>query len=276
MTSTVWSPDAQAAPGSVHRSARTRATTGLRSTSPMLRSRARARRRSPCTSPPMRRPFSLLLLLVALLALARASPSPAAAATTRRTSRQLLSDTFGAGERVKQRQARPRPSTSTPPASPGCPRRCASTSTGPFQGMGASEPPKFDFDLALEDARRPRADRRDLDRQEELDEARHARLHAARRRLRRASSSSGKDDASGGLSTFGVDPRPWMRGRAASSAPRISTASASSTCAPASTCPALIEDLGGLFGRAGGAAGGGGIDRRATSASSSASRSPRR
>lgn len=168
----------------------------------------------------------------------------------------LLSDTFGGGERVKSGKLDLTVDVDAAGLA-GLPSPLRIDVNGPFQGTGASRPPKFDFDLAL----KTRDGRVQIG---AISTGRKSWMKLGTRAYTLRDDAfddlvgpSGKDDAAGGLSTFGVDPRPWMEdarvvGTEELDGERVIHVQAGVDVA------GLIDDLGGLFGRAGGAAGAGG------------------
>ena len=75
--------------------------------------------------------------------------------------------------------------------------------------MGGSKPPKFDFDLALK-TQDGRVQIGAISTGAKSWMKLGTRAYTLRDGAFDGLVESGKDDASAGLSTFGVDPRPWM------------------------------------------------------------------
>ena len=232
-TRTVPALDAEATAGSGPRSARTRATTGHRSTPAMLRSRARAGRRSPCTGHHATR---TRLLTSRCSCSSRSQPAAAAEVTTRaRTRPSCCSDTFGRKQPVQSGNLDLGVSVDAAGVA-GLPSPLRIGLKGPFDSSDRAKP-KFDFDLSARHARRRACTLgRDLDGRQELADDRRPRVHASGVRVREP-----HEGRSGDRRTAGRPLDVRRRSRAAGCAtftrsePRTSTASASSTCAATST-----------------------------------------
>ena len=205
----------------------------------------------------MRRPPPPFLLIVVLLALsAVAATGCGGGDDDPKKVSALLSDTFGEGERVTSGKLDLTVDVDAAGLA-GLPSPLRIDVNGPFQGTGASKPPKFDFDLALKTRDgRVKIGAISTGKKSWMKLGTHAYT------LRDGAfddlvSPSAAGDASGGLSTFGVDPRPWMEDPRIVGTEELDGEPVIHVKAGVDV-PGLIEDLGGLFGRAGGAAGGGG------------------
>ncbi len=200
----------------------------------------------------MRRPLRLTFLLVTLLALIAAGCG-GDGGSGQKTS-ELLSDTFGKGARVNSGKLDLTVDVNAR-GLVGLPSPLRIDVNGPFQGVRGTKAPKFDFDLALKTR-----DGRVVIGAISTGTKSWVKLGTRAYALPSGSfdglvSGAGKDDASAGLSTFGVDPRPWMRdvrdlGAEDLGGERVVHLRAGVDVA------GLIDDLGGIFGRAGGVAGG--------------------
>jgi hypothetical protein len=204
----------------------------------------------------MSRLRSTLPLLLALLALGALVGAGCGGGDDGAKVASLMSDTFSEGERVKSGKLDLTVDVDAAGLS-GLPSPLRIDVNGPFQGMGGSKPPKFDFDLAL----KTRDGRVQIGAISTGADS-WMKLGTRAYTLRKGAfdglvESSGGGDASAGLSTFGVDPRPWMNDTKIVGTEDLDGERVVHLRAGVDV-PALIEDLGGLFGRAGGAAGGAG------------------
>lgn len=218
----------------------------------MLRSRARAGA-DRLAQAPMRR-FLRPSLLIATTLLALVAAGCGGEDSAEKTSK-LLSDTFGAGERVNSGKLDMTVDVNAAGLA-GLPSPLRIDVNGPFQGMGESKAPKFDFDLGLK-TRDGRVQIGAISTGAKSWMKLGTRAYTLRAgAFDGLTAGAAKGDSSAGLSTFGVDPRPWMRDVRNLGAEDLDGERVIHLRAGVDV-PGLIEDLGGLFGRAGGAAGGG-------------------
>ena len=196
---------------------------------------------------------TLLLLAVLTLAVAGCGRGESGPSTSK-----LLSETFSGGGKVTSGKLDLTVDVNADGLT-GLPSPLRIDVSGPFQGISGSKPPKFDFDLGIKTR-----DGSVVIGAISTGKKSWMKLGTRAYALPQGAfdglvKGADEGDQSAGLSTFGVDPRPWMR-----EAENVGTEDLDGErvihLRADVDVPGLIEDLGGIFGRAGGASGAAGSE----------------